>query len=362
MAAGPWLDMFSIDIFSAQKNYKVLFSATPTERSDDNYFYIVDNAVSKNSTVVRLDHTRMIFVDGSEKTKTIEFCAYLISELASRGATRKSTLVAIGGGSVQDAVTLTASLYMRGIPWHFFPTTLMAMTDSCVGGKSAINVGKYKNLAGNFYPPDEIRIIKSFINSLPPSSISAGLCEAVKIQIAKGTDSFNEFHILHNTYLSTPSDTLLIEVVKMALNSKKWFIEIDEFDKKERQLLNYGHSFGHALESASRMTVPHGLAVGVGMLVANLMVPVNDYLKSINQVINLLLRDANFDFASLEIDLEIFKEALKMDKKNSNVQQRLVLMNSQNQLQLMEFDLSEARIEDQKSALLIVLNQLGRKS
>ena len=354
--------MSNIEIFSSQKNYKVLFSAGLMEFSNDNFFYIVDNAVASNSLITQLDLSRVIFVDGSEKTKTIEFCAQLITQLASLGATRKSSLVAIGGGSIQDAVTLTASLYMRGLNWYYVPTTFMAMADSCVGGKSAINVGKFKNLVGNFYPPNEIRIEEGFIHSLSESAISAGLSEAVKIQIAKGQDNFNEFRSMFLSYRSDPKSRTLLNIAKSTLSTKKWFIEIDEFDRNERQLLNYGHSFGHALESASGMTIPHGLAIGVGMLVANSLVATNEYLEEVNELVREILRMSRFNFLDLEVDLSRFKEALRMDKKNSKTNQVLILPNLENQLQISTFELSESRLEEQKDVLLEVLYQLGRRS
>jgi 3-dehydroquinate synthase len=362
MVDGHWFDMFEIEIFSSLKNYKILFSKGLSGLTNQDFFYIVDNAIVDIPFITQLDSSRMIFVDGSEKTKTIEFCSELISDLASRGVTRKSSLVAIGGGSVQDAVTLTASLYMRGIPWYLIPTTFMAMADSCVGGKSAINVGNYKNLAGNFYPPNEIRIEQDFLQTLPQSAIAAGLSEAAKIQIAKGQSHFNEFKSIYSDYRSTSNPSFLLEIVRTTLPSKKWFIEIDEFDKKERQLLNYGHSFGHALESASGMAIPHGLAIGVGMLVANSLVPTSPYLEDINQVLSEILRESCFDFGSVDINLDRFKGALRMDKKNSKNQQVLILLDFDSQLEVLKFDLNESRLDEQKDILKKVLKELGKVS
>ena len=354
--------MSKIKILSSQKEYTVSFSSGLSDFISEDFFYVIDKAVIDNPLVANFDLERTIFVDGSEQTKTIEFCSHLISELASRGVTRKSSLVAIGGGSVQDAATLTASLYMRGIPWFFVPTTFMAMTDSCVGGKSAINVGKFKNLAGNFYPPNEIRIEESFLNSLPISAICSGLNEAIKIQIAKGPESFRNFKSTYSEYRLKSDTSKLLSIAMMTLNSKKWFIEIDEYDKKERQLLNYGHSFGHALESASGMAIPHGLAIGVGMLVANSLVPTNGYLTEVNAIVFEILRESNFDFNEIKIDLARFTAALRLDKKNTKNEQVLILLDGQNQLQVSSFELSESRLEEQKDVLLRVLSELGRVS
>jgi 3-dehydroquinate synthase len=353
--------MSSIEIKSSQGNYWVRFSSGLADLSDPNFFYIIDRSVAGNRVLEGLDTSRTLLVDGSERTKTIESCSELISRLAEMGVNRKSSLVAVGGGSVQDAVTLSASLYMRGIPWIYLPTTFMSMADSCIGGKSAINVGKFKNLVGNFYPPCEIRLEKDFLISLPSHAVASGLSEAVKIQIAKGPEHFHEFEGKLLAYNATSDPGILLDIAKMTILSKKWFIEIDEYDKKERQLLNYGHSFGHALESASGMGIPHGLAIGVGMLVANSLVDQSTYLGEVDRAIKAILNDSGFDFGMLSVDLDRFMEALKMDKKNSPENQVLILLNAHDQLEVKSLKLTSARLQEQSNILVGVLDEM-RKS
>ena len=362
MVAGLWSEMSSIEIASSQGNYSVNFSLGLKDFEGINFYYIVDRCVANNSILERLDGSRILLVEGSEKTKTIEYISDLISKLAELGVNRKSSLVAIGGGSVQDAVTLSASLYMRGIPWYYVPTTFMSMADSCIGGKSAINVGKFKNLVGNFYPPCEIRLEQDFLLSLPAHAVASGLSEAVKIQIAKGPQSFHEFESLYFSYKASSDPSILLKIANASLLSKKWFIEIDEYDKKERQLLNYGHSFGHALESASNMGVPHGLAIGVGMLVANSMVDPSAYLDEVNRIVQEILKNSKFNFDSLNVDLSRFMQALRMDKKNSLVDQVLILPNSDNQLEVKSFNLTSAHLEEQSTILVKVLDELRKSS
>ena len=343
--------MSNIVIQSANKQYSIIFgedlSGVNTERS----FFIIDRILVTNTWVQSLEVSKVIYVDGSETTKTIEYAAKLLEQLATLGATRKSQLVAVGGGSIQDVVTLCASLYMRGIPWIYVPSTYMSITDSCIGGKSAINVGNYKNLVGNFYPPDKIFVSESFLESLGPISISSGLCEAVKIQIAKSAKDFADFKSDYDLYCISGKSYHLMDIAKKSLITKKWFIEIDEFDQNERKLLNYGHSFGHALESASGMTIPHGLAIGIGMLVANSLVIENDYLRTVNQVIIEILQRSGFNFSSLNIDLGIFKNALKIDKKNTQKIQALILPNSKDSLELFESSIEDSKLERQTEAL-----------
>jgi 3-dehydroquinate synthase len=140
------------------------------------------------------------------------------------------------------------------------------MVDSCIGGKSSINVGDMKNLVGNFYPPGCVLVDAGFLATLDPQDIVGGLCEAVKICYARSEADFEGF------VSDRPQPPLAVEqaeaIITRSLNVKKWFIEIDEFDQKERLLLNFGHTFGHALESATHYDVKHGVGVGIGMLVA----------------------------------------------------------------------------------------------
>jgi len=158
-------------------------------------------------------------------------------------------------------------VYMRGLRWSYMPTTMLGMADSCLGGKSSINVGGLKNLIGNIYPPHEVVIDTDFVTTLDADQTIGGLIEAAKICFARSYDEFCSYEALHPTYPLTPvhAESLIMH----SLTAKRWFIETDEFDKKERLLLNYGHTFGHALESATNFAIAHGLAVGMGIIAAN---------------------------------------------------------------------------------------------
>ena len=142
------------------------------------------------------------------------------------------------------------------------------MVDSCVGGKSSINVGPYKNIAGNFYPPDLVCIDTVFCSSLPRLQVLEGLCEAVKICFASTDDSLERYLSLANPLPKNTDSKALKDVIALTLSAKKRFIEKDEFDEGVRLLLNFGHTFGHALEGASHYRISHGIAVGLGMLAA----------------------------------------------------------------------------------------------
>ena len=351
MADGPLQNMYSIEIKSSLGNYFVEFDYTNLELDFRNVILIKDANV-KTPEYLQLVESQ-IQVTGNEELKTLDAASNLLSQLSALKANRNTLLIAIGGGSVQDICTLVASLYMRGINWIYIPTTLMAIADSCIGGKSSINVGKIKNLIGNFYPPMKIIVDLDYVDTLSKQSIASGLLEAVKINFAKNPAQTESWMLLSNEWLKSEDRQLLLDSIVVTLESKKWFIEIDEFDKKERKLLNFGHSFGHALESAMDMKIQHGLAVGLGMLCAlrfseSKSKPLENYIKR-------LLKWCNFRSTDFIFNSDKFKSALALDKKNSAEIQRLVILDGNNSLTLRDFELKPAFLEQQSEVMLEIL-------
>jgi 3-dehydroquinate synthase len=209
---------------------------------------------------------QVLFLEATESIKSLDACPRLIEELRNIGTGRKNHLVAIGGGILQDVSAFVASIYMRGLEWSYLPTTVLSMVDSCIGGKSSINVGGYKNLVGTFHPPNKILIDPALAATLPAHERAGGLIEAAKICFCHSPEAFARYLALNP---STEMTAFSFEqVITESLLAKKWFIEIDEFDKKERLQLNFGHTFGHAIEGASKYTISHGIAVGLGILCA----------------------------------------------------------------------------------------------
>ena len=212
----------------------------------------------------QLHAANTLFLAASEEEKSLDRAPALIERLRGGGANRSTHLVAVGGGVIQDISAFVASVYMRGLAWSYVPTTVLAMVDSCIGGKSSINVGPYKNLVGTFHPPQHIYVDPALAETLPRDQFASGLIEAAKICFCRGREAFARY-LVHNPSISMSTDALE-GVILESLHAKKHFIEIDEFDKKERLLLNFGHTFGHALEGASHYGIPHGIGVGLGIL------------------------------------------------------------------------------------------------
>ncbi len=210
--------------------------------------------------------TPAIFIEATETNKSLDASPAFIEAMRKAGANRQTELVAVGGGIIQDLSAFIASVYMRGLTWSYMPTTVLAMVDSCIGGKSSINVGPYKNLVGTFHPPQRVLIDPALAQTLPDDQKASGLIEAAKICFCRGEESFAR-HVSYGPSVGMTT-AALEQVIVNSLQAKKWFIEIDEFDKKERLQLNFGHTFGHAIEGATHFAVSHGIAVGLGILCA----------------------------------------------------------------------------------------------
>ena len=241
----------SFKINSSIDSYNVLLGCEYTsylKTIKDNYVVIIDeNLVQKHKRLCQ-SSSNFIAIEAKEENKDLTNIPNIISEIKKFSLRKDSILIGVGGGIIQDITCFISSIYMRGINWVYIPTTFLGICDSCIGGKSSINVNGIKNLVGNFNPPKEIVIDFSFLESLNDSMIDSGLCEALKICFA-----YHENRVLQcfNNFLTNKEVDYLENITALSLETKKWFIEKDEFDKNERKLLNFGHTFGHAIESQS---------------------------------------------------------------------------------------------------------------
>jgi 3-dehydroquinate synthase len=362
MGVGQILDSSELTINSKSSQYKIKFVSSDDKFVlDEKKFYIIDSNL--NSTL-KLDtkSQNIILLDVQEEKKNLHTVEELIIKLSEKQISRKDVICGIGGGVVQDLVTLTSSIYKRGIDWEYLPTTLTAMADSCIGGKSSINAGGAKNVIGNIYPPKLITIDTFFIKSLDEISIIGGISEAVKICFARDPNSFKDFIKLYNLLDKTNHKTYQ-QLIQLSLTSKKWFIEIDEFDKKERQLLNFGHSWGHAWESAVDFKANHGVAVAVGMLAAlnhpqssktetSLMLRnfLIEILSQIKPYLSNLFENTNWD---------VFESSLKNDKKNTVDILKLILPDQSGGVSAVALENSKSNISLAKKCLIEILrNQI----
>lgn len=204
-----------------------------------------------------------------EESKTLAGVGLFVDWLLENKATRSSRIVAVGGGVVQDVAAFTSHVYHRGLDWTFIPTTLLSQSDSCIGAKSSINVLPVKNQLGAFHSPSHVIICPEFLDSLPQIEVDSGYGEIYKLALTNDGAFFDELTTaIRDGGHRNPHSLVMI---RSALESKRLVIEKDEHESDLRRVLNYGHSFGHALEALTHNEVPHGIAVMWGMDLINFL-------------------------------------------------------------------------------------------
>ena len=305
-----------INVKSKIKDYSVNFvtlSEIHKLIGEDYHLAVVDKNVANYFPKFNLGD--VIVLDTDEDLKSWRGLEKIFDEFAAKKVNTQTKLIVIGGGVLQDAVGFCASVYCRGIEYYLVPTTLLSQIDSCVGGKTSINYGSRKNILGTFYPPKEILICEDWLYSLNKENFCSGLGELFK------------FDILRNKIQESKVDELIsrnenvLHHIYESLKYKISILEIDEFDKKERKYLNFGHTFGHALEITSNYKLSHGYAVVIGCLIAlKISVDLFDYNKegfflALNLAKNILKNTINIE--ENWFDYDSLMECVKSDKKNT---------------------------------------------
>lgn len=228
-------------------------------------FAVVDQAVHDLHPGLVPEHWPRFLLAGGEAAKNFDILEQLLRSLALARLDRRAILVALGGGSIGDLAGLAASLYLRGIDFVQIPTTLLAMLDSSVGGKTAINLQEGKNLVGTFWPPRLMLADVDLVKSLPREQLLSGLAEALKMGIGF-CDGLFELMSSQRDGILAATPELLVDVVARAVEKKIDTVEADPLEQNgRRRCLNLGHTLGHALEAHSDYTVLHGHAVARGM-------------------------------------------------------------------------------------------------
>ena len=209
--------------------------------------------------------SRMVEVPAGEEYKSLEWFGKLHNQLVDHHMDRTSALIALGGGVVGDLGGFVAATYMRGIPYIQIPTTLQAQVDASIGGKTAINHAKGKNLIGAFHQPKLVLIDVGTLRTLPPRDIRAGFIEVIKHGAIMDVPLFNQIEENLDAILNLNAE-ILIDVIAKSCANKAKVVASDEKERRFRMILNYGHTFGHALEAVTDYNAyRHGEAVAIGM-------------------------------------------------------------------------------------------------
>lgn len=272
----------------------------------------------------QIDADLLAFPAG-ELYKTRETKALLEDQLLEKHYTRDTCLIALGGGIVTDLVGFLASTYCRGIPVIYVPTTLLAMVDASIGGKTGVNTPLGKNMIGSFYQPQAVIMDSALLTTLPKAEWINGIVEIIKHSLIADHVFFEEL-AAHADQIDQPNFIKTI-IYKSGL-IKKAIIEQDETDQSIRQLLNFGHTIGHAIEQVEQFAIRHGEAVAIGIIVESYLATCLGILDtdSLNRIIDIFKRyhlpltTMAFQHKSLLYD------ALRIDKKTINHIPRFILL------------------------------------
>lgn len=197
-------------------------------------------------------------VDEGEASKSLDTYARLIESMQKDHFPREGSVIALGGGMINDLAGFAAATYKRGVHLYLVPTTLTAMVDAAIGGKFAVNTALAKNSIGTFYTPEKVIADPFTLETLPRKNLAEGMAEVIKIALARDASFFSQLEKKHPAF-NNP------EMLERAVYLKKELVEKDPFDKKERRLLNLGHTFAHALETMHGYTYTHGECVAEGL-------------------------------------------------------------------------------------------------
>lgn len=343
-----------VELHSRIRDYGVSFQTDGAFINDlvarRNRVFVVDEnvwAAHREGVLAPLPADDVYVLRIGEELKNLDSVQLVWDRLLEGAAKRNMTVVSIGGGICQDITGFAASTLYRGIGWVFLPTTLLAQADSCIGSKTSLNYGRFKNLLGTFFPPNEVHIYSPFLATQDDSDYFSGVGEVAKLHVMGGPASAKRLSDAMDGIVARDAEALG-RAVRDSLQVKRSYMEDDEFDTGRRNLLNYGHCFGHAIESATGFAVPHGQAVVIGMAIAQGVARARGIETDTSQM---ALLDRLFDealpaqYVPDSLDIDAVLEAMKHDKKRTG--EGLVLVMAADGFEMVKIeDLSEAEARD----------------
>lgn len=343
--------MKTIEIATPSKKYNVIVASAILERagelaaevvrpgravivSDSNVAPLYGERLTASLVAAGFEPVSYVFPAG-EMSKTAETLISLLNFMAGAELTRSDALFALGGGVSGDLGGLAAALYMRGIALFQIPTSLLAAVDSSVGGKTAVDLDAGKNLAGVFYQPDLVLCDTATLATLPEREISNGYAEVIKYAF------INDSSLLER--VGSQDGGELEEIICRCVEIKRDIVTLDECDRGLRQLLNFGHTFGHAIEKCSRYTISHGAAVASGMaIITRAAASLGLCDSDCPSILASALKKAGLPGSVNFTEDELFPAVLS-DKKRSSSSMTLVVPRRVGLCELMSVDLERVR-------------------
>jgi 3-dehydroquinate synthase len=305
-----------VTINTPNKTYDILIDKLPEINLNTKVAVITNPTVAGYHLNYLLNHLKtkelkIITLPDGEEYKNYESIEYALDRLFDAKYDRNSIIIAFGGGVIGDMSGFAASIFLRGIKFIQIPTTLLAMVDSSVGGKTGINNKYGKNLIGSFYQPEAVYIDTHFLSTLPKREFAAGMAEVIKMAVMFDKEFFEN---LEKGALS------IEEIIKRSVEIKADVVNQDEKEKGIRSVLNYGHTFGHVIENLTNYkTYLHGEAVAIGMIMANeLSIELGYLTQQENERIKALLKKYDLPTTFKIKNEEEFYEHFFADKKTMN--------------------------------------------
>jgi len=310
------------------------FSGKATTYYFDAEFTYLEKLVDKKQAVIVTDDNifkrhrkkftgwNTIVINAGEQFKVQATVDSIIEQLIGFQADRGTFLIGVGGGVVTDITGFVASIYMRGIPFGFVPSTILAMVDASIGGKNGIDIGVYKNLAGTIRQPEFLLYDLSILKSLPKEEWVNGFAEIIKHACIQDASLFKELE--KRTLGSYQKDkAALSKLIRRNAVIKSAIVQKDEFERNERRLLNFGHTVGHAVENLYGLS--HGQAVAIGMVAAGMISEQFTEFKDTGRIIATLKK---YGLPTVgEFDGKEVMNVLRMDKKKAKDAMNYVLLN-----------------------------------
>jgi 3-dehydroquinate synthase len=309
------------------------FSDSKTTCYFDASFAQIGNLVEKDRAVFITDQhifehhekyfkgVKIIQIRPGESYKIQSTVDQIIDQLIGFGADRKTTIIGVGGGVVTDITGYVASIYMRGVPFGFVPTSILGMVDASIGGKNGIDIGHYKNMVGVIRQPGFLFYDVTLLQSLPNEEWVNGFAEVIKHAAIKDAALFRDLEKNSiNSYRKNKK--ALTELIRKNVMIKSAVVQKDEFEKSDRKLLNFGHTLGHAVENVYKL--PHGHAISIGIKAACLISEEMLNFKETARVTNLL--QAYGLPIDIPVDFGKVVEIMRMDKKKTRDIMHYVLL------------------------------------
>jgi 3-dehydroquinate synthase len=264
-----------------------------------------------------------------EAQKNMAVILELFSNLSSAGLDRHSLIIALGGGVTGDMTGFLSSIYLRGVPFIQVPTSLLAMVDSSIGGKTGVDTKEGKNLLGSFYQPKAVIMDTDFLKTLPEAEFTNGMAEIIKHALIKDKN-YVKFLYENRESIRMLSEPFLTEMIARSCQIKAEVVQKDEKERSLRQILNFGHTIGHAIENAMNYAIPHGFAVAMGMIAeAALSVQRGILAEDDFEKIGKLIKDYGllcFTDELKNMNEDSFFRSAKLDKKNKAGSIRVVML------------------------------------